>query len=48
VAGDGGGADVEPVNGLRWQLLGGTGLHGVNPTWRESQYLSLEREELIR
>lgn len=32
VAGDGGGADVEPVNVLGRELLGGTGLDGVNPT----------------
>lgn len=31
VAGDGGGADVEPVNVLGRELLGGTGLDGVNP-----------------
>lgn len=39
VAGDGGGADVEPVNGLWWELLGGTGLHGINPTWRTCKLL---------
>lgn len=33
VAGDGGGANVVPVDGLWWELLGGTGLHGINPTW---------------
>jgi len=32
VAGDGGGAHVEPVDGLRWELLGWAGLHRVNPT----------------
>lgn len=32
VAGDGGGADVEPVNVLGGELLGGTGLDGVDPT----------------
>lgn len=32
VAGDGRGADVVPVDGLRWELLGGTGLDRVNPT----------------
>lgn len=32
VAGDGGGADVEPVNVLGRELLGGTSLDGVNPT----------------
>lgn len=32
VAGDGGGTDVEPVNVLGRQLLGGTSLDGVNPT----------------
>lgn len=31
VAGNGGGADVEPVNVLGGHLLGGTGLDGVNP-----------------
>lgn len=34
VAGDGGGADVEPVGVLRRHLLGGTGLDGINPTWQ--------------
>lgn len=33
VTSDGGGANVVPVDGLRWELLGGTGLHGINPTW---------------
>jgi hypothetical protein len=32
VAGDGGGADVEPVNVLGRELLGDTSLDGVNPT----------------
>lgn len=32
VAGDGGGADVEPVNVLGRELLGGTSLDGVDPT----------------
>jgi hypothetical protein len=32
VAGDGGGADVEPINGLRGELLGWAGLDGINPT----------------
>lgn len=32
VAGDGGGADVEPVNVLGRKLLGDTSLDGVNPT----------------
>lgn len=32
VAGDGGGADVEPVNVLGRELLGGAGLDGVDPT----------------
>lgn len=32
VAGDGGGTDVEPVNVLGRELLGGTSLDGVNPT----------------
>lgn len=36
VAGDGGGAGVEPVGVLRRHLLGGTGLDGVDPTWRKS------------
>lgn len=34
VAGDGGGADVEPVNVLGGELLGDTSLDGVDPTWR--------------
>lgn len=33
VAGDGGGANVEPVGILGRHLLGGAGLDGVNPTW---------------
>lgn len=32
VAGDRGGADVEPVNVLGGQLLGGTSLDGIDPT----------------
>lgn len=32
VAGNGGGADVEPVNVLGGHLLGGTSLDGVDPT----------------
>lgn len=32
VAGDGRGANVVPVDGLRWELLGGAGLDRVNPT----------------
>lgn len=32
VAGDGSSADVEPVDGLRRELLGGAGLDGINPT----------------
>lgn len=32
VAGDGGGADVEPVNVLGRELLGGAGLDDINPT----------------
>lgn len=32
VAGNGGGADVEPVDVLGGHLLGGAGLDGVNPT----------------
>jgi hypothetical protein len=37
VAGNGGGADVEPVNVLRRELLGGAGLDGINPTCREKK-----------
>lgn len=33
MAGDGGGADVEPVDGLGGELFGGAGLDGVDPTW---------------
>lgn len=33
VAGDGGGADVEPVGILGRHLLRRAGLYGVNPTW---------------
>lgn len=32
VAGNGGGADVEPVDVLGGHLLGGAGLDGINPT----------------
>ena len=32
VAGDGGGADVEPIDGLRGEFLGGACLDGVDPT----------------
>jgi len=35
VAGDGGGADVEPVNALRRELLGAASLDGVGPTCRQ-------------
>lgn len=40
VASDGRGANVVPVDGLRWELLGGTGLDGINPTWQTGQRLS--------
>jgi len=33
VAGDGGGADVEPIDRLRREFLRWAGLDGVNPTW---------------
>ena len=33
VAGNRGGADVEPVNVLRGQLLGVASLDGVDPAW---------------
>ena len=33
VAGDGRGADVVPVDRLRWELLGGASLDRVNPTY---------------
>lgn len=36
VAGDGGGADVEPVNVLGRELVAGAGLDDVNPAWEES------------
>lgn len=39
VAGDGGGAHVEPVDGLGGELLGGTGLDGVDPTWERGLVL---------
>ena len=35
VAGDGSGADVEPVDVLGGHLLGGTGLDGIDPTWTD-------------
>jgi hypothetical protein len=40
VAGDGGGANVEPVNVVRGQLLGGTSLDGVDPTCRGESSVS--------
>ena len=48
VAGDGGGAHVEPVDGLRGHLLGGAGLDGVDPAWEGKDVVSeggCEREE---
>ena len=32
VAGNGGGADVEPIDGLRGEFFGGARLNGVDPT----------------
>lgn len=32
MSGDGSGTNVEPVDGLRWELLGGASLDGINPT----------------
>ena len=37
VAGDGGGADVEPVDVLGGHLLGGAGLDCINPTYARSR-----------
>lgn len=53
VAGDGGGADVEPVGVLGGQLLGRTSLDGINPTrvWQPAltlQELSIGVDELLR
>lgn len=53
VAGDGGGTDVEPVNVLGRQLLGGTSLDGVNPTRDGQLALALQEssigsDELLR
>jgi hypothetical protein len=45
VAGDGGGADVEPVNVLRRELLSGTSLDGVNPTYGVLAIQVLHSEE---
>lgn len=42
VAGNGSGADVEPVNVLGRHLLGGTGLDGVNPTGDRELALTLQ------
>lgn len=36
VAGNGGGADVEPVGVLGRHLLGRAGLDSVNPTWKHA------------
>lgn len=33
VTGNGSGANVKPINGLRWELLCWTSLDGINPTW---------------
>jgi len=46
VAGDGGGAHVEPVDGLGWELLGWAGLHGINPTWDWELSLSLQESRV--
>jgi hypothetical protein len=53
VAGDRGGADVEPVNVQRGQLLGGAGLDGVDPTRDGQLALTLQEasigvDELLR
>jgi hypothetical protein len=32
VAGNGGGADIEPIDRLRGEFLGGARLNGVDPT----------------
>lgn len=53
VAGDGGGAHVEPVNVLGRELLGGTGLDDVDPTGNGQLALTLQErsigvDELLR
>ena len=40
MTGDGSGADVEPIDVLRGELLGGSGLDGVNPTCIAGQLVS--------
>lgn len=42
VAGDGRGANVVPVDRLRWELLGGAGLDRVNPTCECISQCSIE------
>lgn len=53
VAGDGGGADVEPVYVLGGELAGGAGLHGIDPTGDGQLALTLQEsgicvDELLR
>lgn len=53
VAGDGGSADVEPVNVLGRELLGGTGLDDINPAGNGELALTLQEsrvgsDELLR
>jgi len=53
VAGDGSGADVEPVDVLRRKLLGVTSLDGINPAWNWELSLPLQEsgigvDELVR
>jgi hypothetical protein len=40
VAGNGGGADVEPVDLLRRELLGDTSLDGINPAYVQNSMVS--------
>jgi len=53
VAGDGRGADIEPVDGLRGEFFGGAGFDGVDPTGNRKFSLSLQEsrigiDELLR
>lgn len=48
VTGDGGGADVEPVDVLRGHLLGGAGLDGIDPTGNGELALTLQESRVGR
>jgi hypothetical protein len=45
VAGDGSGADVEPIDGLGREFLRWAGLDGINPTWGKRISKSISQAE---